>query len=77
MAAVWRWRATRLDPVAGAACLATLAFLLTQLTSNSLNVYVDQQFFFWTLAGLLLARLSMRHESGEQALVTGQAGGHG
>jgi O-antigen ligase len=77
LAAVWRWRTTRLDPIAVAACLALLAFLLTQLTSNSMNVYVDQQFFFWTLAGLLLARLPMRHESGEQALVTGQAGGHG
>jgi len=57
LAAARGWRTTRLDPVAGAACLALVAILLTQLTSNSLNVYLDQQFFLWTVTGLLLGRL--------------------
>ena len=65
--AAWRWRTTRMDPVAEAACLALVAFLLTQITSNSLNIYLDQQFFLWTVTGLLLGRLRLRREFVEEA----------
>ena len=65
--AALRWRTTRLDPVAEAACLALLAFLLTQITSNSLNIYLDQQFYLWTVTGLLMGRLCLRREQGETA----------
>ncbi len=54
----FRWRhRLRADPVAAAAALGLLAFLLTQLTSNSINVYLDQQVFLWTLTALLIGRL--------------------
>lgn len=75
LAAARRWRATRLDSIAEAACLALVAYLLTQMTSNSLNIYVDQQFFLWTVTGLLLGRSCMRQQSGETAPVSDKAHG--
>jgi O-antigen ligase len=54
-----RWKAVRLDPLARGASFALVAFLVTQLTSNSLNVYLDQQFFFWLLTAILLGRLGI------------------
>lgn len=41
--------------------LAILAYLLTQMSANSLNVYATNQFFFWFLCGaLLLSRAAPR-----------------
>ena len=39
-------------PIFGAA-LAFVTYLITQMTANSLNIYVSNQFFFWFLAAAL------------------------
>ena len=44
--------------------MALTAYLLTQMTANSLNVYVSNQFFFWFLmAGALCASPKSEVES--------------
>jgi len=55
--ALRRWESVRGDAVACGAFLAIVAYLLTQLSSNSLNVYADQQFFYWSVVALLLVRM--------------------
>ena len=35
--------------------MALTAYLLTQMTANSLNVYVSNQFFFWFLMAALFS----------------------
>lgn len=60
------WRRSRFDPIATALGLAVLCFLLTQMTSNALNIYIDQQLFFWELSVLLLLRVSQESISGEK-----------
>jgi O-antigen ligase len=61
--ALWRgWAAYRLCHAAGeirdgltilGTTLALAAYLQTQMTANSLNVYVSNQFFFWFLMAVL------------------------
>ena len=55
--ALRRWKSVRGDAAACGALFAILAYLLTQLSSNSLNVYAEQQIFFWSLTAILLVRL--------------------
>jgi O-antigen ligase len=55
--ALARWGRVRADPVASGAFYGMVAYLITQMSSNSLNVYADQQFFFWSLAAILVLRL--------------------
>jgi O-antigen ligase len=59
-AAARNWRAIRGDPLTAGAAFAVVSYLLTQLTSNSLNIYVDQQFYFWSCMCILVVRLSQQ-----------------
>jgi O-antigen ligase len=49
----WQMRASDTSAVPGAAA-ALIAYLLTQMTANSLNVYFSNQFLFWFLAAVLI-----------------------
>jgi len=42
------------------------AYLMTQMTANSLNVYVSNQFFFWFLLAAVLCLAGPRSDEGEQ-----------
>ncbi|HEY5079169.1 MAG TPA: O-antigen ligase family protein, partial [Opitutaceae bacterium] len=44
-----RWRKVCEDPVALGSSVALFTYLITQMSSNSLNVYLDQQLFYWSL----------------------------
>ncbi len=57
------WPTVRSDPLISGAAIAVLSYLLTQLTSNSLNIYVDQQFYFWSCVSILVVRLSQQRRS--------------
>ena len=72
--ALRRWKSVQSDPVAIGAFFALIAYLITQLTSNSLNFYIDQQFFFWSLSAVLLLRL---RPGGMAAVTPGDATGTG
>ena len=34
--------------------MALVAYLITQMTANALNIYISNQFFFWFLMAALL-----------------------
>jgi len=55
--ALARWGSVRADALASGAFYGMIAYMITQMSSNSLNVYADQQFFFWSLAAILVFRL--------------------
>jgi len=56
MAAVY-WRLLIADSSARGFAVALFTYLVTQITANSLNVYLEQQFFCWSLVGGLVLRL--------------------
>jgi O-antigen ligase len=58
------WASVRRDYLAQGAAFAAVTYLLTQLTSNSLNIYIDQQFLYWTCTCLLVVRLLRESAAG-------------
>ena len=57
--------------------MALTAYLLTQMTANSLNVYVSNQFFFWLLMAALLCARPKSEVEGLRSKVEIQSRGKG
>lgn len=49
--------------------MALVAYLITQMTANALNIYVSNQFFFWFLMAAALCGSDGRKEAQESQIL--------
>jgi O-antigen ligase len=72
-----RWKTARLRSTSYDAAMsptlvvtmALVAYLITQMTANALNIYISNQFFFWFLMAAVLSAVDCRKEAQESQIL--------